>query len=169
MHRPGIEPGPRAWKARILTIELSMHWIYIIILFYRIRESNPCLPGESQLSWPTRLMRHIIIIIIIFFFFFCVWIIYECTIRGSNPGPSVHKTSALPTAPMVHNYFIYIFTLHNVGIEPTTLGLWDLRAANCANRASYIYYSYIYTHTHTHTYQKNILYACEIYIYIKYQ
>ena len=23
MHRPGIEPGPRAWKARILTIELS--------------------------------------------------------------------------------------------------------------------------------------------------
>ena len=26
--------------------------------------------------------------------------------------------------------------MHNVGIEPTTLGLWDLRAANCANRAS---------------------------------
>ena len=25
MRRPGIEPGPRAWKARILTIELSMH------------------------------------------------------------------------------------------------------------------------------------------------
>ena len=25
--------------------------------------------------------------------------------------------------------------MHNVGIEPTTLGLWDLRAANCANRA----------------------------------
>ncbi len=23
MRRPGIEPGPRAWKARILTIELS--------------------------------------------------------------------------------------------------------------------------------------------------
>ena len=26
--------------------------------------------------------------------------------------------------------------VHDVGIEPTTLGLWDLRAANCANRAS---------------------------------
>ena len=23
MRRPGIEPGPHAWKARILTIELS--------------------------------------------------------------------------------------------------------------------------------------------------
>ena len=23
LRRPGIEPGPRAWKARILTIELS--------------------------------------------------------------------------------------------------------------------------------------------------
>ena len=25
LRRPGIEPGPRAWKARILTIELSTH------------------------------------------------------------------------------------------------------------------------------------------------
>ena len=25
LRRPGIEPGPRAWKARILTIELSAH------------------------------------------------------------------------------------------------------------------------------------------------
>ena len=24
VHRPGIEPGPHAWEARILTIELSM-------------------------------------------------------------------------------------------------------------------------------------------------
>ena len=35
MRRPGIEPGPRAWKARILTIELSTllitnTYIYII-------------------------------------------------------------------------------------------------------------------------------------------
>ena len=29
MRRPGIEPGPRAWKARILTIELSTHILYI--------------------------------------------------------------------------------------------------------------------------------------------
>ena len=28
MRRPGIEPGPRAWKARILTIELStLNWL----------------------------------------------------------------------------------------------------------------------------------------------
>ena len=26
LRRPGIEPGPRAWKARILTIELSTLW-----------------------------------------------------------------------------------------------------------------------------------------------
>ena len=25
LRRPGIEPGPHAWKARILTIELSTH------------------------------------------------------------------------------------------------------------------------------------------------
>ena len=31
MRRPGIEPGPRAWKARILTIELSTRSIYIYI------------------------------------------------------------------------------------------------------------------------------------------
>ena len=37
----------------------------IFIKWYRIRESNSCLPGESQLSWPTRLMRHI------FFYFYC--------------------------------------------------------------------------------------------------
>jgi hypothetical protein len=30
LRRPGIEPGPRAWKARILTIELSTH---ILLLF----------------------------------------------------------------------------------------------------------------------------------------
>ena len=27
MHCPGIEPGPRAWKARILTIELTVLFI----------------------------------------------------------------------------------------------------------------------------------------------
>ncbi len=31
MRRPGIEPGPRAWKARILTIELSTHFCYILL------------------------------------------------------------------------------------------------------------------------------------------
>ena len=35
--------------------------------------------------------------------------------------------------------------LHNVGIEPTTLGLWDLRAANCANRA--MIFTKIFGHT----------------------
>ncbi len=29
--RPGIEPGPRAWKARVLTIELSTHFCYILL------------------------------------------------------------------------------------------------------------------------------------------
>ena len=27
MRRPGIEPGPPAWKAGILTTELSTHWM----------------------------------------------------------------------------------------------------------------------------------------------
>ena len=29
VRRPGIEPGPRAWKARILTIELATYILYI--------------------------------------------------------------------------------------------------------------------------------------------
>ena len=33
MRRPGIEPGPRAWKARILTIELST-LVYFVYFFY---------------------------------------------------------------------------------------------------------------------------------------
>ena len=33
MRRPGIEPGPRAWKARILTIELST-LNYLLIYIY---------------------------------------------------------------------------------------------------------------------------------------
>ena len=32
-----------------------------------------------------------------------------CSIRGSNPGPPVHKTDALPTAPMELNW-IYLWT-----------------------------------------------------------
>ena len=47
MHQPGIEPGPHAWKARILTIELSM---LFCTLDFLVRESNPGLLGESQLS-----------------------------------------------------------------------------------------------------------------------
>ena len=34
--------------------------------------------------------------------------------------------------------------MHDVGIEPTTSGLWDLRAANCANRAFYFYFLFIF-------------------------
>ncbi len=50
LRRPGIEPGPRAWKARILTIELStlvillLHTIkkYVCIyIFHPLRGSNP--------------------------------------------------------------------------------------------------------------------------------
>ena len=35
MRRPGIEPGPRAWKARILTIELStLIYLYIYFIYF---------------------------------------------------------------------------------------------------------------------------------------
>ena len=41
MRRPGIEPGPRAWKARILTIELSTLINCIVIITHPLRGSNP--------------------------------------------------------------------------------------------------------------------------------
>ena len=34
MRRPGIEPGPHAWKARILTIELSARTLCIYAYIY---------------------------------------------------------------------------------------------------------------------------------------
>ena len=43
-----------------------------------------------------------------------------CSYRGSNPGPSAHKTEALPTAPQEH---WSVKEVPPVGIEPTTLGL----------------------------------------------
>ena len=119
--RRGIEPLSRGWEPRILTNYTNAAKIYMYIRIWNI-------------------------------------IYTYCTIRGSNPGPSVHKTSALPTAPMVLTFkYAYVYTsrdetykfgcVHNVGIEPTTLGLWDLRAANCANRAGMSrYQNYCDTH-----------------------
>ena len=43
LRRPGIEPGPRAWKARILTIELSAHAACVV----RERERE-CVCGERE-------------------------------------------------------------------------------------------------------------------------
>ena len=40
LRRPGIEPGPRAWKARILTIELSAHAACVVREKERERESE---------------------------------------------------------------------------------------------------------------------------------
>ena len=39
LRQPGIEPGPRAWKARILTIEL-LTLIYLFLnIIYKINKS----------------------------------------------------------------------------------------------------------------------------------
>ena len=51
---------------------------------------------------------------------------------GSNRRPRVHKTYALPTAPMEQ-------TMLSARIELATLGLWDPRATNFANQAYFIY------------------------------
>ena len=58
MRRPGIEPGPHAWKARILTIELSTHLcifeknIYIILQSVGFEPTPPkrLLPESSALD-----------------------------------------------------------------------------------------------------------------------
>ena len=42
LRRPGIEPGPRAWKARILTIELSTLVIAVSWLDHKIIRLTHC-------------------------------------------------------------------------------------------------------------------------------
>ena len=36
---------------------MNKKFLFVKKYIFRIRESNPALLGESQLSWPTRLMR----------------------------------------------------------------------------------------------------------------
>ena len=42
LRRPGVEPGPRAWKARILTVELST--LLYILYIHPWRDLNPHTP-----------------------------------------------------------------------------------------------------------------------------
>ena len=52
--------------------------------------------------------------------------IKRCSCRGSNPGPSAHKTEALPTAPQEHIYALKVRTAsgggrtHDLGIMRPT-------------------------------------------------
>ena len=85
---------------------------FLLSLFsesFRVRDLNPGLSGESRLSWPTRLTRRnecrrqrelsmkkkntkkkL----------FALHNLRRCSMAGSNRWPWVHKTHALPTAPM---------------------------------------------------------------------
>ena len=98
VRRPGIEPGPPAWKAGILTTELTTllvnNWIKMVTgvgfeptppkrLVPKTSAldhsaTQPCCTGQSTLYYDGQ----------------------KCSMRGSNPRPPAHKTRALPTAPM---------------------------------------------------------------------
>ena len=51
MRRPGIEPGPRAWKARILTIELST--LRLLVCVAEVRRPG-IEPGPR--AWEARIL-----------------------------------------------------------------------------------------------------------------
>ena len=64
LRRPGIEPGPHAWKARILTIELSALHIMIrqspdgFVLIWRTRVSIPVPRRCERRALPIELVPH---------------------------------------------------------------------------------------------------------------
>lgn len=34
VHQPGIEPGPRQWKCRVLTRDFPQHWFFFSLLYW---------------------------------------------------------------------------------------------------------------------------------------